>query len=240
MCYVFLMNNVQGGAQMFGTLRTLMQGTNARAEERVRAAFAIELIDQKIREGSEGLRLAKTTLASLIQRQRNEERQIAALSARATDLMGRAREALESGREDLATEAAEAIAVMENELTLRRETQCRLEGRVMRMQTSVETATRRLIDLKQGAIAARAVRDEQALQMRMNTTLSGISPMAEAEALIAEVLGRDDPYEQSEILAEIDRGLNRETIADKLADQGFGSALKSTTADVLARLKAQG
>ncbi len=225
---------------MFGTLKTLMQGTNARAEERVRAAYAIELIDQKIRESADGLRLAKATLASLIQRQRNEERQIAVLAGRVTDLTSRAKEALAAGRDDLGTEAAEAIAVMENELTLRRETQNRLESRVIRMQNSVETATRRLIDLKQGSIAARAVRDEQALQARMNTTLSGISPMAEAEELIAQVLGRDDTYEQSEILAEIDRGLNREGIADKLADEGFGRALKSTTADVLARLKAEG
>ncbi len=224
---------------MFGTLKTLMQGTNARAEQRVRAAYAVELIDQKIRESGDGLRLAKATLASLIQRQRAEERQIAALAARTADLMARAQQALTAGREDLATEAAEAIAVMENELTLRRDTQARLEGRAMRMQTSVETATRRFIDLRQGAIAARAVRDEHALQARMNTTLSGPSPMAEAEALIASVLGRDDPFEQAEILTEIDRGLNHDTIADKLADQGFGHALKSTTADVLARLKAQ-
>lgn len=224
---------------MFGTLKTLMQGTNARAEERVRAAYAIELIDQKIRESADGLRLAKATLASLIQRQRAEDRQITALTARAADLMQRATDALTAGREDLATEAAEAIAVMENELTLRRDTHGRLEARVMRMQTSVETATRRLIDLRQGAIAARAVRDEQALQARLHSTLSGPSPMAEAEDLIVSVLGRDDPFEHSEILAEIDRGLSRETIAEKLADQGFGRALKSTTADVLARLKAQ-
>jgi phage shock protein A len=224
---------------MFGTLKTLMQGTNARAEERVRAAYAMELIDQKIRESGDGLRLAKATLASLIQRQRAEERQLAALAARTADLIARAQQALTAGRDDLATEAAEAIAVMENELTLRRDTQARLEARALRMQTSVETATRRFIDLRQGAIAARAVRDEHALQARINTTLSSPSPMAEAEELIAGVLGRDDPFEQTEILTEIDRGLNHDTIADKLADQGFGRALKSTTADVHARLKAQ-
>lgn len=56
-CYVYFMNIVQGGATMFGTLKTLMQGTHARTEERVRAAYAIELIDQKIRESADGLRL---------------------------------------------------------------------------------------------------------------------------------------------------------------------------------------
>ncbi len=224
---------------MFGTIRTLIHGTSARAEERVRAAYAIELIDQKIREAAEGQKLAKMTLASLIQRHRNEDRQIQILETRVADLTIRATEALKAGRDDLATEAAEAIAVMENELTLRRETSSRLETRVLRLRTSVETATRRIIDLKQGSIAARALRDEQSLQTRLNTTLAGQSPMAEAEELIAGVLGRADPLEQSEILAEIDRGLSRENVADKLAEHGFGPTIKATTADVLARLKAQ-
>ena len=35
---------------MFKTLSTLIAGVNARSEDRVRDAFAIELIDQKIRE----------------------------------------------------------------------------------------------------------------------------------------------------------------------------------------------
>ena len=35
---------------MFKTLATLINGQHARAEDRVRDAFAIELIDQKIRQ----------------------------------------------------------------------------------------------------------------------------------------------------------------------------------------------
>ena len=88
-------------------------------------------------------------------------------------------------------------------------------------------------------MAARALRDEQALQSRLNSTLSGPSLMAEAEELINQVMGRDDPLEQSEILSEIDRDLAHETLADQLADKGFGPVQKSTQAAVLARLKSQ-
>ena len=224
---------------MFGTLKTLIQGANARTEERVRAAYSIELIDQKIRESAEGLKVAKATLASLIQRQRGEERQIAILESRSADLLDRGRAAMIAGRDDLAAEAAEAVAVMENELSLRRETRARLEARVIRLQASVEATNRRIIDLKQGSIAARALRDEQALQARLNTTLSGTSPLAEAEELIAGVLGREDVYEQAEILTEIDRSLTRHDVADRLAAQGFGRPMKTTAADVLSRLQAE-
>lgn len=57
---------------MFGTLKTLFIGASSRAEETVRDAYAIEMIDQKIREVEASLSAAKSTLASLIQRQRSE------------------------------------------------------------------------------------------------------------------------------------------------------------------------
>ena len=223
---------------MFKTLATLIHGQNARAEDRVRDAFAIELIDQKIRESENSLRAAKATLASLIQRQRSEEKQHNALKSRINDLTKRAKEALENDREDMAAEAARAIANMENELTVRAETLNRLDQKVMRLRTSIESGHRRIIDLKQGAIQARAVRREQNIQMQMSRTGVTSGSVEEAEELIARVLGRDDPFERSEILADINRDLDGDTITDRMADAGFGGATRATADDVLARLKA--
>lgn len=221
---------------MFGTLKTLITGANARAEEKVRDTYSIELIEQKIREAQAGLQAAKATLASLIQRSRAEGRQIEVLETRLKDMTIRTKEALKGGRDDLAGEAAQAVAEMENELILRRETASRLDTRVLRLRQSVEATSRRIIDLKQGAVAAKAVRQEQNIQKRLNTTLAGQSPIGEAEGLIERVLSRGDPFEQSEILKEIDQGLRRENIGDRLADAGFGPATKVTADDVLKRL----
>lgn len=222
---------------MFKTLSTLIAGVNARSEDRVRDAFAIELIDQKIREAETSLKAAKATLASLIQRQRSEERQRDALKNRIKDMMTRAQDAMDQGRDDLATEAAQAVAQMENELTIRTETCDRLDQKVIRLRNSIEAGHRRIIDLKQGAIQARAVRREQAIQSKLNSTIGHTSNVEEAEELIGRVMGKDDPFEQSEILREIDRDLGHETLADRMADQGFGKATRTTADDVLARLK---
>jgi phage shock protein A len=222
---------------MFGTLKTLIKGTNARAEEKLRAAYAIDLIDQKIREAGEGAKAARLTLASLMQRQKAEVRQIETIETRTQDLTQRAREALAAGRDDLANQAAEAIAALENELALRRQTLGRLEMRALRLQASLEQASRRIVDLKQGAMAARAMRDEQKMQTHLNATLSGPGAMAEAEELITQVLGEEDPFEQTEILAQIDRSLSHETAAENLAEAGFGPAPKITAASVLDRLR---
>lgn len=224
---------------MFGTLKTLMTGASARSEERLRDVYAIELIDQKIREAEASLKSAKFALAGLIQRERAETRQLEQLEKRTADLTSRAHAALEEGREDLAGEAAQAIAQMENEQVLRRETLQRLETRILQLRQSVETANRRIIDLKQGAVAARAARREQDIQKRLGRHVAQDSAFEEAEDLIQRVLRRDDPFEQSQILNEIDRGLDKADVADRLAEAGFGPATRTTAADVLSRLKAQ-
>lgn len=222
---------------MFGTLKTLIAGASARSEENLRDIYAIELIDQKIREATHNLKAAKMTLAGLIQRERAEARQIDVLKDRIAELTSRAGEALAGDREDLATQAAQAIADLENETTVRQETKRRLEARILKLRQSVETAHRRIIDLKQGAIATRAARREQDCQRRMTKNLGATNAFDEAEALIENVLGQDDPFEQGEILREIDTGLDHTDLAGRMADAGFGPADKSTAADVLSRLK---
>ena len=224
---------------MFATFRTLFEGASARAEENVRKTYSIELIDQKIREAVAGLKTAKVTLAGFMQRQRSEERQIADLDQQIADLTERTRQALEGDREDLATEAAEAIARLEDERTMRAETRDRLERRIVRLRSTVETVNRRISDLKQGAAMARAARSEHRIQRKLNTTLSGQDAMGEAEELIGKVLSEDDPFEQSLILEEIDSGISGQSVSNRMADQGFGPARKSSGAAVLERLKAE-
>ena len=59
---------------MFATLKVLFDGERARTEDRLKDTYAVELIDQRIREAEANLSAAKMTLASLIQRKRSEER----------------------------------------------------------------------------------------------------------------------------------------------------------------------
>jgi phage shock protein A len=95
---------------MFGSLKTLFVRASARTEDALRDTYAIELIDQKIREVETSLMAAKSTLASLIQRQRSEQALAGGLAARITALTARIVQALDSGRNDLAIEGALATA----------------------------------------------------------------------------------------------------------------------------------
>ena len=224
---------------MFSTLKTLIDGAGARAEDRLKDAYAIELIEQRIREAEANLSAAKVTLASLIQRKRSEERLAQALDRRINDLTTRAKEALASNREDLAEEAARAIADMENERAARQASIETLQSRIQRLQISVDAAHRRIVDLRQGAITARAVRYEHKSQSRLNRTLVQGTAADEAEALIKRVVDQDDPFEQSQILRDIERGLDGRSAAARLEDAGFGDPTRSTAASVLDRLKSK-
>lgn len=222
---------------MIQILKTLALGSNARVEERVKDVFAIELIEQKIRESEIQLKAAKGSLASLIQRQRSEERLLDTLNRRIATMTTRATKAIEAEEEDLALEAAQAIATMENEAQLRQDTVSRLDAQVTRLRGSVEAGHRRLIDLKQGAITARAIKREQQIQGRLRTTLGSSSAADEAQELIARVIGRDDPFEQSQILAGIEADLDHSSLDNRMAELGFGPATKVTAQHILNRLK---
>ncbi len=222
---------------MLNTFRTLFAGANARAEDRLRDVYAIELIDQKIRETEAQVQAAKSTLASLIQRSRSEQKLLDMLRTRIASLTDRARAAMAEGQDTMVNEAASAIAEMENESTVRQATIDRLEIQATRLRASVEKGHRRVIDLKQGALQAKAIRREQTIQSGLHTTLQGISSADEAQALIDRVTGKDDPLEQAEILSEINAGLDHTGLEDRMAEAGFGSATKVTARDVLARLK---
>lgn len=222
---------------MFNTINTLFRGANARAEEKFRDHFAIDLIDQKIRESQVGLQAAKSTLASLIMRERNETRQIDALQDRVEKLTNSAVAAVKDDRQQLATDAASAIAQMENELTVRRDTTARIESKIMRLRSSVEQANRRITDLKQSAITAKAIHQERRIQVKLHAFTPNQDSISEAEELISRVVDQDDPFEQSEILREIDANLKFEDIGERLAAQGYGAGTKITAADVLARIQ---
>ena len=222
---------------MLDLISTLFRGANAKATETVTDHFAIDLINQKIREAEGGVEGAKHALAALILRQRAEQKTLDTLGVRKAILENRVREALAAGNETLALEGANAIAEMENEATIRAETLARLSERVARLRQSVEKAHRRVADLRQNAIAARAIDLERRSQRRLNRSLDGGSAIHEAEKLIQRVTDQDDPLEQSGVLDEIDNALSHRSAEDNLAAAGFGPATKSRAQDVLDRLR---
>ncbi|MES0202019.1 PspA/IM30 family protein [Mesorhizobium sp. LNHC209A00] len=172
---------------MLALIRTLLDGASARAEDGLRDRFAIDLLAQRIRDAEAGLAAAKQTLASLIVRQRAEQAGLDHLDRRHADLEIRTVSALAAGINGLAETGAAAIAELENEREVRRATVQSLGEKTLRMRVSVERAHRRIIDLNQGMISARAIDAERKAQSRLVRSIGHSSSLNDAEELLARI-----------------------------------------------------
>ena len=100
---------------MLKTLMTMVRGRTALIVEELGDQNALLILDQQMRDAAGALDRAKKALAIAVAQQGQEEQRLEATRSRIADLETGAIAALGSGREDLAAEAAEAIATLEAE-----------------------------------------------------------------------------------------------------------------------------
>jgi phage shock protein A len=100
---------------MLKTLITLVRGRTALIAEEIADQNALLILDQQMRDATGALDRAKRALAVAIAQESQEGQRLDATHARIADLETRAVAAIEAGRTDLATEAAETIATLEAE-----------------------------------------------------------------------------------------------------------------------------
>ncbi|MCE4223511.1 PspA/IM30 family protein [Methylobacterium sp. C25] len=218
---------------MLKLFRILARGAAARAEEELLDRNALLILDQQVRETRASLERSRRALAAAIAADQAEGRKLTEIESRAADLETRTIAALSAGREDLAREAAQAIAELESERDAIRQARSRYEAEVARIRTVVADATRRQAELERGrrtAAAAEAVR-----RMRVNPGPNELATLTEAEATLNRL--RELQLEAADTeaaLAEIDPGVD---IAERMAREGFGSSSKATADAVLDRLR---
>lgn len=141
---------------MFATLRTLFRAAEAEAEEAVIDANGTRLLAQHLRDAEAGTRQARRALASLMARRTSEERLIEGLEEEIVRREEEARSALALDEEDLASEIADRIVVLEEERARAEQTGRDLTRRIDSLRSSVSQADRRISMLASELRAARA------------------------------------------------------------------------------------
>ena len=224
---------------MIKTLSLLLRGSAAAAAEDLADTHALLLLDQQMRDAEAALVRAQRALAVARAEDAQEGRRVEALLVRVAELEPRARAALAAGREDLATEAAEAIAVLEADADAARQARTLFAGEIARLQAAVARDTQRFAALGRGrrlARAAEAVRVGR--RGRVEPAADGRGTLSDAEALLARLQERQTRGAAALDLLDEASGTGASAHLDqRLAEAGFGGPGTPCAAGVLARLR---
>lgn len=223
---------------MFKTLLTLARGAATAAEGEIIDRRALLILDQQIRDAAAAVERGKRALAVAIAHDEAEAKRLDATIARIADLEERAVAALAGGREDLATEAAESIAIMEVNHDAIREARGTLTREIAHLRRATADAGRRLAELERGRRIAQAAEAVRRLKTRGPTRGGGAAALSDAEATLRRL--RERQAEDTAIdtsLESLDATAGADAVATRLEAAGFGKRTRLTAADVLDRLR---
>ena len=224
---------------MFKTILTLFRGSVAAAEQEFADRSALLILDQQIRDAGGALERARRALAVAIAQDEAEGKRLESTLTRLADLEDRASAALAAGRDDLATEAAEAIVLMEVDRDAIRQARATFAAEAAQLKTAVANATHRLADLERGRRIAQAAEAVRRLKAGCGAPGSvANTALADAEATLKRLRERQSEDAATEAaLQSLDPATAPETVASRLEAAGFGRRTRPTAADVLDRLR---
>ena len=222
---------------MFKQILTLIRGQIFEAEQQFVDRNAFPLLAQQIRDVEEAMQATRRAVAVAIAQNQQEEAQHRLLKVKIHDLENRTIAALEQGKDALAREAAEAIALLEAECQTSEAAQAQFAAEISKLQVVIRNSEARIRELKRSERLARATEGTQ----RLNNTLpGGLSTIKEAEATLERLRGRQRQIDlTAAVLMEMENATDPTAIIGRLADAGCGTPLRTTGDDVIARLKAR-
>lgn len=223
---------------MFKMMTTLIRGRSHDVTEAFGDANALSILRQQLRDAADGLQGAKRSVAVVMAYAERERKSAATLDTQLADLEARAMDAIRKERDDLAVEAASAIAELEAERKATQTSITHYDGEIRRLREQVSLAEQRLRTLQRGKQIADASQRTQKLRGTMPDGV--IASLKEAEATLERLQNRQSHAEDVEIaMVELTSSSSAEATSARLAAAGCGAPLRSEAADVLARLRAK-
>ncbi|MFT3999038.1 MAG: PspA/IM30 family protein [Rhizobium sp.] len=222
---------------MFNAILTLIRGRAFEAEQAFIDRNAVPLLAQQIRDAASAIQSAQRAVAVAVAQNEQQKSQHAAIAGRIADLENRAVAALQKGNDELARQAAEAIAQLEAERDASEKAQAQFTATIGKLKATVRASEARLQELQRGERLARATEQTQKLTAACDDN-SGLATLDEAEETLARLQAYQNRCEiAASTMKEMDAASRQATIIEKLANAGFGAPLGPSADDVLARLR---
>lgn len=199
---------------------------------------SLAVLNINLRQAATSVRTAQAALARAKAEQLQDRKRLKQIEASIEDLENRARNALLKGIDALAVEAAEAIALLEDEKHALENALKAFDADLQSLTETLHQAQARLRALKRGERTA-GVRDQIQKAQTLGSR-AGQSALAQAEEQLEDILQRQERDQLADrefaALSTTDRP---DILLEKLADAGCGEPVRSRAQDVLARIKSE-
>jgi phage shock protein A len=223
---------------MFKLFVTLLRGRNADTAETIADQMALPLLRQQMRDSAAGVETARRSVAMVMAYAERERKSAARITVQLADLETRAMDALAKGRDDLAAEAAGAIAQLEAESATTARALATYDAEIAHLRGVLVDAEARLRDLQRGQRMVIATDHTQ--RLRGSAAVTATNSLADAEATLARLQERQANTEATRAgLLELSASTNAEAMQNRLAAAGCGAPLRPDAATVLQRLKSK-
>lgn len=228
--------SIKGETKMIKQLFALVRGNTNQAAQNYTDKHGLTILRQQINDAAAAVQVARKSVAIAVAQNRQEEEQYKQVSKKIENLEERAIIALEKGKKKIAQEAAEAIALLDGERDVSKQSQEKFTIEISKLKAQLHTAETRLRALKQGHRLADVTDKTQ--RMRGVGQTSAVSTLNDAEDTLARLKSRQKQIDAtSEAMSEMDQLSNSDALLEKLADAGCGAPLKKSADEVLDRLK---
>ncbi|MCV0427465.1 MAG: PspA/IM30 family protein [Roseibium sp.] len=199
---------------------------------------SLAILNANLRSAAGSVRAAQAALARAKAEQQLDRKRLKEIKASIEDLENRARNALLKGLDALAREAAEAIALLEDEKSALESAVQAFDQDLTSLTESLHRAQSRLRALKRGERTAEV--REQIQKAQSLGASAGQSALSHAEEQLEDILHRQERDQLADReFTSLSPAENPETMIEKLAEAGCGEPVRSRADDVLARLRAE-
>jgi len=231
------MNIVQNMEKpMYRHVLTLLRGSAHDTAEQFTDHNALAILRQQIRDSARSIQASRYAIANAIAQYQSELDHQQIVTSKIADLEQRTIIALEKGQDELAQQAAETIAGLEDENETSSAAQKLFREQLANQKAQLREAQSILRELQRGARLAAAADSTRYLNDRAGSNHTGALNAAR-ETLDRLQKRQQQDQRKAEALAGLDRAAQPKTVTEELARAGCGKPLQRTANDVLDRLR---
>ena len=222
---------------MYRQFSALFRSSAHTAAETIIDANAVTILRQHIRDSALNITKSRHAVATAMALHEQEISHHQRLVAQIKDLEARAEEAITAKKMDLAREAAEAIAHLENERDTSVAAQERFSTQIGELKSQLRAAQAKLRDLQRREKLA--VATERTHKIHASAPTRTFSSLSDAEQTLDRLENRQnkkDLVHKAEL--QLQQEGNQSSVKERLAAAGCGKPVQSSADAVLARLQA--